>query len=174
VSGLIAVLVASFFPIGFFIGALSHLLLKLFFGAVFRHWSEVHLEEDALRRIWLLLGVEGTSNRAWEYYASASFDHGIIAQREPGVHEWIARYWSGFQMSSHSAVALWLAHIAACILNSQEGFARSHYIRQSCGWWWLTLFMSSILITNAVISWVRCTRMIEFQSSRPEYRNPRP
>jgi hypothetical protein len=72
VSGLIAVLVASFFPIGFFIGVLSHLLLKLFFRAVFRHWSEVHLEENALRRIWLLLGVEGAANRAREYYASAT------------------------------------------------------------------------------------------------------
>ena len=55
------------------------------------------------------------------------------------------------------------AHALLAAFPAEDSFARSHYIRQSCGWWWLTLFMSSILVTNAVISWFRCTRMIEFQ-----------
>ena len=57
------------FPNRFFHRCLVSYLLKLFFGAVFWHCSEVHLEENALRRIWLLSGVEGTANRSREYYA---------------------------------------------------------------------------------------------------------
>ena len=74
-------------------------------------------------------------------------------------------------MSAHSAVALMLAHLAACILNSQRTFASRHYIEQSCGWWMTTFILSTLLVLNAALAWFRCTRMIEFQSLRPEYLN---
>jgi hypothetical protein len=161
----------AFFPIGFFIAMLSHLLLKLFFFASTRNWSEVHLESAAFERIWRLLGIGTQPDRKFEYYASASFDHGIIAQTEPGVHEWIMRYWSGYLMSAHSAVALLLAHLAALILNFHPSFASRHHIAQSYSWWMTTLVLVGLLILNAVLAWFRCTQMIEFQSSRPEYMN---
>jgi hypothetical protein len=168
---LIAVLGAAFFPVGFFIAVLSHLLLRVFFFVATRNWSEVSLKQEAFGRIWRLLGIEGQPDRKLEYYASASFDHGIIAKAESGVHEWIMRYWSGYLMSAHSAVALMLAHLAACILNSQRTFASRHHNEQSYGWWMTTLILGTLLILNGVLAWFRCTRMIEFQSSRPEYLN---
>ena len=77
-SQLLTALGVAFFPIGFLIATVSHLVLKLIFFLATRNWSEVRLEDSAFARIWSLLHVGGDPDRRWEYYASASFDHGIL------------------------------------------------------------------------------------------------
>src|SRR5882724_5161008 len=78
--------VASFFPVGFLVGALSHgltrWLIKLWTGRP----SEIALSHEALKNIWSKIGRTGDVDSKFEFYASATFDHEVVADR---VHEWI-------------------------------------------------------------------------------------
>ena len=154
IAPLVTLIVASFFPIGFLIGALSHLLVLGFFKLWTGRYSEVFLRDAAFRRVWKDSGLRHSPHRRFEFYASATFDHEILHDR---VHQWIMRVWSAFVISTHSAIALFVALLLG--------------LWPKIGWTWQwvvsTLIACIVLLLNARVTWRRCIEMIEFQSLRP-------
>jgi len=148
-----AVAGASLLPVGFFVTSVSILCLHLF--ARIRGWGshEAVLAPQAWERLWPLLSTTKPLSREWHLYGSATFDHELIST---GVHEWIQRRWTTFNVSIHSVTAVVVAHLAVL----------SPIIHESWQWALLTLLFGVILGVCGAVAWRHTMRMLEFQASR--------
>ena len=153
IVGIGAALIASTLPIGFLIGAISILVLRLAFRAAGRQSYEVTLRSEAWSRVWSRLHVSTPFDTNDAIYAGVTFDHEILS---PGVHDWIVRRWTAFNISTNSVTALLLAHTIAPLM----------YIPQTLAWWLVTGPCVSLLSVNAVVAWKHTMRMVDFQSRR--------
>ena len=99
--------------LGFLIGTLSLSLLRLLFF-VFSlcrdHWYhfEASVSSECLAKIWPILHLPAQPDQSNMFRAVVTFDHEMLSRP---VHDWLRRRWSGFLISTHSAVALLLALI---------------------------------------------------------------
>jgi hypothetical protein len=160
-------LAALTIPMGFFIGAISLLLLYSFSILVSiikrKRWNyEAAISDEACKRIWQELEVEVGQkfDLGKRFYISATFDHSIL---DKGINEWIMRRWNAFNLHIHCATALLLAIGFCWWFPSSKTAERWHYII-------LIGAVIIILTVNAVIAWLQTMKMIEFQSIRKQGR----
>ncbi|HLK83821.1 MAG TPA: hypothetical protein VKT99_20335 [Xanthobacteraceae bacterium] len=98
---------------GYIIGTLTHFILRKC-SIVCGHSShEVVLNEEALTRVLQVLHADSAQNererRRQELFAGVMFDHGILRERYEGIHKWLFRRWTGFNIAAASVTALILS-----------------------------------------------------------------
>ncbi len=140
-------------PIGYFIGSLSHFVLRLLFWLFRQAPFEASLPETTLRRIWDRLDTGETLNRKRKLYASVTLDFQLIP---PGVHGWITRRWSGFNIAINSAMALEISHLVGYALK----------IPQSSTWTLTSIILVIILTSAGCVAYRETMTMLDFQSQR--------
>ena len=155
VLGLLAAVAVAIVPIGFLIGTLSVLLLRMLVTISRNATYEAVLGDPTLERIWTQLQSTQNRNKKLTLYAAATFDHEFMA---PGIHTWLMRRWNSFNVASHSVVALVLAHAMAPIFS----------IPQVCAWWISTFVLLGLLVFTALNAWRETMAMIDFQSYRSQ------
>jgi len=148
-----AVIGASLLPIGFLLTSLSILGLRLLGRLAGGLTYEAALPNETWKLMWPLLRTSVALDKRWHLYAAATFDHELLAR---GIHEWIQRRWSTFNLSVHSFTAVAVAHLAALFPAVRETYP------------WLLMTMALLLIfgITARISWLHTMRMLEFQAAR--------
>ncbi len=136
--------------IGFVLGTITIVSLKLL---CFKNgWDyEIWLKEGSYTSIGkLILKDSDRIEKEDRLYASVTFDHAIVPK---AVHDWIARRWNSFFVSSNSTTALIMSLALAPVLN----------IDMTCGWVLITLLFIIIFGYLSYLAWRQTMRMIEFQ-----------
>ena len=160
---------ASVISLGFLIGSVSIVALALGSWLLTgQHYEVAGLSEACLSRIWTRLDTGQHRERASELYAVVTFDHELLSK---GVHEWLLRRWSTFNVSAHSIMALLLAHVAGGLLGVNQGIEWWRWFLPIPGTWWATtLVLWVVLMFMARASWRETKGMIDFQSHRGRIR----
>lgn len=122
---------------------------------------EAVISDAVLCQIWNKCGRIDPADTKLTLYATATFDHEILNQ---GVHSWIRRRWTHFNVAAHSVVALLLSHVVAFLLC--HGVAGAYQISQSLPWWITTLVLVAIFSCTGLGAWRQTMKMIEFQIER--------
>ncbi len=148
-----AVIGASILPIGFLLTSLSILVLRAIFGVFGRRTYEAALPTETWELMWPLLRTNLGLENQWHLYAVATFDHELL---EPGIHEWLLRRWTTFNLSVHSFTAVLVAHLAAFLSAIDETWP----------WGLMTVALLLIFGATAWIAWLQTMRMLKFQTSR--------
>jgi hypothetical protein len=148
-----AVIGASVLPLGFLLTSLSILGLYACARAFGFKTYEAVLPTETWKRLWPLLSTSLPQDTKWHLYAAATFDHALLA---PGVHEWIQRRWTTFNLSVHSFAAVAMSHFAALL----------PAVRETWEWVLLTATLLLVFGVTARIAWLHTMRMLEFQASR--------
>lgn len=160
VAALIAIPTATTLPLGFLISTVSILLLHLVFfisnGFKFRIYEAV-LSDEVWDRIWSKLGPVPPRTDKLKLYAAATFDHELLPS---GVHEWLFRRWTTFNLSFHSCIAVLLAYFLGRLIG----------IPRTTSWELISLSVILPLLINATIAWHQTMGMIQFQSHRVSVR----
>ena len=122
ILGLIAIIVGASIPIGFLIGAISVLILKLIFvnsNSSFDCGST----ESEIKNIKESVSQFRLSNREIEINEKSRrtayvilMEYGILNNKFPNILQWLARRWSGYIIPVYSATAILLAIITGNIL----------------------------------------------------------
>ena len=141
-------------PLGFFLSAMSILFLRLW--AKRKGWEtyEVHFKDPkTLGRIWTQLNIHEScpQDSTLILYATATFDHEVLNK---GIHEWLLRRWSSFNVSAHSCTALVFSMLVALLW-----FPPWH-------WWVAVVIMIVILFSSAIVARRETMAMLDFQSHR--------
>ena len=169
IAGMAALIAVSTLPIGFFISSATVLLLRFVFWLGGRNY-ETDLSEKELDSIWPLLGTNlgrhtnfDGSNRDEKKtptdirrYACATVDHEIIYNNSQGIHEWSARAYTAFSISSNSCLALLLSS------------AMSVFLRICAPWqWWIcSVIVFLLLFAGAFFARRDSLNMSRFQRFR--------
>ena len=153
--GLLTAAAVLIVPVGFLIGAVSVMLLRLLAKIAGISTYEARLSDSTLDRVWSQLRSALAKDKKLTLYAAATFDHELLAT---GIHTWLLRRWNSFNVAAHSIVALVLAHAVAPFFS----------IKQVCWWWVSTLALLVPLFATAFFAWRETMGMIEFQSYRQQ------
>jgi hypothetical protein len=155
----------SALPLGFLIGTISVMVLRLFFLPT-RHKYETCVSVKCLgqmnrkvSRQWESLYFKDLSiwkKKREEHMIEVTFSHGVLKEKYPGVHEWLVRRWNAFNLSAHCVCALALAHVAGPVLG--WGWP------PPCRWWLPSLVLGIALFFTSFFAWRETMAMIEFQS----------
>lgn len=110
------------FAFGYVVGTITYFILVVWF----RLWGlrpgksqfyEASLSNDALEQVWVTLHCGAADDRhemnkrKQELYAVAAFDHGVLRENYRGIHLWLVRRWSAFNIGATSAVGLGLSFV---------------------------------------------------------------
>ena len=174
---LIAAVVGGTFAVfaaGFVIGTMTIVLLRLAFvfswflcGRRTHTQYEVALSKEDLRTLWVRLNCERVPHvqelATQELYLGVTFDYTVVAENRKGVHDWMERRWTAFNLNSMSTTALVLSVITIRILGIQFSL------------WWLVLVLITIfcLIMAACWAWRDTMGMLHFQANMPWPEEPR-
>lgn len=148
-----AVIGASILPVGFLLTSVSILSLHICALVSRSRTYEAVLPNESWKAMWPLLNTNLPVGTGWHLYAAATFDHALLA---PGIHEWIQRRWTTFNLSVHSFTAVAISHLAAPL----------PAIRETWPWGLLTATLLLVFGITARIAWVQTMKMLEFQASR--------
>jgi len=122
---------------------------------------EVFQQQAYFERIWPLCAPSHglpEPNPKYYYYSVVTFDHENLFKHAPGLHSWLVRRWTWFNVTFNAAVALLLQLIIGWL------WLR---IEPTRSWLWALLALMTILLLNAGAAWHQTQRMHEFQSFRP-------
>ncbi len=153
VIALLGIAAVAAIPTGYLIGSISHSILRILFRIFRQPPFEASLPTETLGRIWPALHTQMALDRMLTMYASVTLDFELTSE---GVHGWITRRWSGFNIAYNSTVALELSHLVGYALK----------IRQSSTWTWTSVVMIAILTYAAVVAYRETMTMLDFQSHR--------
>jgi hypothetical protein len=91
-------------------------------------FHEAGLTEGALDKVWRRLDVpdvpELFPRRDWELWAAAAFDRAILCNKYNGVHRWLLRRWTAFNIATTSFVGLFLSIIVGLVIVAAFGFGK--------------------------------------------------
>jgi hypothetical protein len=165
VLSMFGVVGVSTLPLGYAISALWITILRAWpASSLFpqhRHY-EMPISNQALGEVWLILGV--SRSLRLDSSAVAAFDHALL---EPRIHDWLARRWNSFNISTSCITALLLSwplgralHLPVLTLGMWR-------------WWLLILFLVAVFVWRSVESWREVKRMFDLvvhvrQFVRPE------
>jgi hypothetical protein len=97
---------------GYVFGTVTYFALRVCFRYR-RHPGRSRFHEAAfsgatINAVWKKLGRESSQEEAAEaaLYGVVAFDHGVLREEFPGIHEWLVRRWTGFAVAAISAIAL--------------------------------------------------------------------
>lgn len=172
-------------PLGYIIGTIPRLILEAIFlmlngvahlpglernkigkryvGRFFGSHYESFISLDTLNRIWSNLRMSDAASfdakqiMRNRFYAVAVFDHDLLQSEAEGVHKWLMRRWSSFNMSINTIVALWLPPSVFSLLNVATVWDQ---------WKWWIIIPTSLLALNGIISWRENVKMFEFETKR--------
>ena len=104
----------ALFPLGYAIGTISYVALRLPFEIACRFgWGsrshEVHLSKELLATVWRVIGASEPPNRWDALFAGVVFDHDLLRTKYEGIHKWIFRRWNAFSIAVTSITALLLS-----------------------------------------------------------------
>jgi hypothetical protein len=118
---------------------------------------EVDLSDETLRSIWKKIDAPGEVARSQDFFAAVEFDHGVLKQSNPGVHDWMVRRWNAFSISVTSFTGLILSLVVG------------HVAHVPLSEWWSipAAAMLVLFFFNAVFSWRDTMRMLAFQATLP-------
>lgn len=153
ILGLLALGAVTAISLGFIIGTISINLLRVMFCVFGRRTYEAVLSKKTLKRIWPKMKTALEFDSKYVLNIAATFDHEIISK---GVHEWLTRRWSSFNISVSAIVALLLSHIIAPFIP----------INQSWCWGITSVILGIFFLGNAIFAWRETMEMIDFQSHR--------
>ena len=158
--------------LGFLIGAVSIVLLRLLFQ-MFRLTCfnrllrcflgfeptretsyEAAVSAEALRRLSRQIRVADEFNKEQVLFTVVTFVHDVLRKRSPGIQDWLLRRSTSFFISMHSCVALVFALLLAYILA----------IAQNWQWYSSTLVVILFLFINGILSWRETMVMTNFQA----------
>src|SRR6266446_7888373 len=114
VLGLLAATAVAIVPVGYLISTISVNVLRLLAVIARKPTYEAVLDEATLERIWKQLKTSQPTNKMLALYAAATFDHELLAT---GIHMWLFRRWTSFNIAVHSIVALVLALLVAPVFS---------------------------------------------------------
>jgi len=103
---------AVVFAGGYVFGTISYFFLRLVFLCRPRHWGRFHevaFSDKSFGQVWDLIGAPGELDRSQELSAGAVFDFDVLRNRYKGVHQWLFRRWSAFNIAASSITALALS-----------------------------------------------------------------
>lgn len=161
--------------LGFLIGAVSIVLLRILFQIFRLRWFnpllrcflgfeparetsyEAAVSAEALRRLSRQIRVADELNNEQVLFTVVTFVYDVLHKQSPEIHEWLLRRSTSFAISIHSCVALVTAHLLAYIL-----FA----IAQNWQWYASTLIVVLVLFINGILSWREVMGMTNFQALR--------
>jgi hypothetical protein len=151
-AAIAAILVASLLPVGFLLATIAITALRLAFLPTGKPY-EAFLSSSAYAALWSRLGTSLPKDERYMLYASVTLDHEMTAS---GVHTWIMRRWSAFNVSVNCVAATIIAHLLALGLG----------IRQSYAWSLFTVCVGVVLVINAIVTWKGTMEMLNFQATR--------
>jgi hypothetical protein len=153
ILGLLAAGAVTAIALGFIIGAVSIIILRYSFKIFKKPTYEIVVSKDSLNRIWPQLKTTLAVDNSKILFGGVTFDHELISD---GIHSWLTRRWSAFNISVNSSVALLLSHLVAFFIP----------INQSYTWGFTSVLIGICFILNAIAAWKETMGMIEFQSYR--------
>jgi hypothetical protein len=157
VLGLLAATAVVVVPLGYLISTISVNILRLIALIARTTNYEAVLTDATFDRIWAQTRTGQVKHKSLTLYAVATFDHELLST---GVHMWLFRRWTSFNIAVHSIVALALAlFVAPCFS-----------IPRVCAWWLSTIVVVGFLSLMAWTAWAEVMGMLEFQSHRHQGR----
>lgn len=144
---------ASILPIGFVLTTASILVIHAFARLRGFRTHEAILPPATWEALWPLLRTSHLQAKGWHLYASATFDHEMLS---PGVHQWIQRRWTSFNLSAHSLAAIVLSHLVVV----------SSTVHETWQWAGLSLVLGGVFAFSASIAYRQTMEMLAFQASR--------
>jgi len=169
VLSMFGVVGVSTLPLGYAISALAITILRIWPVCLLfppHRDYEMPISNEALGKVWRILGISRTPRL--DFSAGVAFDHALL---EPKIHDWLARRWNSFNISTSSIAALFLSLPLSCALHI-------HVLTWGMwGWWSLILFLVAIFVRRSVESWREVKRMFDLvvdvrRLVRPERKQP--
>lgn len=159
----VGILLTSTLPAGYLIGLFKVFILKFLFCRS-PHSYECHISIETLKLMSQEANIsfnedkfEAYNNKdrkRIEHFTQVMFDHGLIYNKYKGVHEWMVRRWSSFNISIDSVIALLLALIFGLIFK----------IHLSIVWIAFSVILCLGFIVMAYWSYNDTMKMNEFQA----------
>jgi hypothetical protein len=106
--GLIAGGGFAVFVAGYVIGTLTTFFLRTLFqighcvGFTKSQFHEVSMSDGALDLVWKRLDAPEKWARSQELFAGAAFDYDVLLKDHAGVHQWMLRRWTAFNIAATS------------------------------------------------------------------------
>jgi hypothetical protein len=150
------------FALGFLIGTVTYILLRLLALAFYARGKgsgchEVAVGGRTIDRIIDILGAKTICKRNQQLFIAVTFDHETLSKNSKGIHKWLMRRWNAFSIGSTSVVGLLLSLLIGRIAVRTN--LRSEWI-------WPALAMCVFFGVSAFFAWRDTMRMIEFQADR--------
>jgi len=173
---IVAALGAATLPLGYSIGTIGILVLRLCFWVrtklfpdAERQIYEAWLSPDAFGRVVTKLGAP-LEKRSSLLYAAASYDHGLLAE---GIHKWLMRRWNAFFIAFNSAfsllISLAVVPIRAIYTGSLHRTPGYQYYGLLWCWFVTNLLLIVVLSLTAYFAWRETMGMLEFQTRRKAF-----
>ena len=151
---LLAATTVAVVPLGYLISTISITLLTIVTWMFGKPTYEAVFDPQTLNRVWQRIEMPGDADSSKTLYAAATYDHECLS---PGMHMWIFRRWTSFNLAIHSIVAILLAHAVALVLS----------VPHSGKWIASTVGLAIPLALTGGIVWRQVMAMIKFQLDRP-------
>jgi hypothetical protein len=146
-GGGVVVLVA-----GFLISAISIFLLRMAFKVSGHHTYEAVWSPETRKRLSTIIGLSKSVKDDQVLYLAAVFDHVLLPE---GIHAWLFRRWSTFNLSMSSCVALIFALVGRVWSGLSPGV----------GWHVVWAFCLVALATHGSFAWCETMGLAEFYSN---------
>jgi hypothetical protein len=152
---------------GYIFGTLAYLFLRLTFFSLSvgkYRFHEVGLSENApsdkatFERIWERLGAPKPPDPNQTLFAGAAFDHGILSEEYDGVHRWLVRRWSAFNIVVNSFWGL--------LFSIPFGLYVIKY-SWTCVWFLSVVVFAVFLLYAEYVSWHDTMNMFKFMTTLP-------
>jgi hypothetical protein len=121
-------------------------------------FHEAAMSNETLNWVWTTLGADPEASslerRRQELFAAAAFDYAILNKDYKGVHEWLFRRWSAFNIAANSLWALYLSLPFGLVVG----------IRWTGQWWVPVVLFSIVLIPVMIWAWRDTMDMLEFMA----------
>jgi len=155
----------ALFPLGFAIGTITYVVLRLISeAACFFGWGsrshEVHFSAPSLAAVWRTIEMPGNPDRWEAFFAGIVFDYDVLAKNHEPIHRWLFRRWNAFSISVTSTTALILS----------LGFGWFLGIGWRNDWHWPVVCLCVVLVASAILSWRDTMGMAQFMARRSQGR----
>lgn len=154
----------ALFPLGYAIGVISYVGLRLIFGIVYLFGfgstsHEVCFPEKLLPSLWKVIEMPGKPHRRDVFFAGAEFDYDLLRTKYLGIHNWLFRRWSAFNIAVTSITALLLSLLVG------QGLLKIVWHNE---WQCAVYTLCIILFVSALFAWKDTMGMLAFMLRKLE------
>jgi len=137
--------------LGFVLSSVSIFLLRLI-STIRGLDYEAHVSKESFSKIWKSFGLTSEPEPKLSLYVLAAYDHAVLPTP---LNLWMGRRWTTFMVSCHCVIALFGAHLVGTLFR----------LAQTCTWWYITVILSIVMISNAAFASYQTMKMMEFLSN---------